>query len=347
MQKVLAKIDLKHIRKNASAWKSLCGVPITAVVKADAYGHGAEQVVCALNDVADAFAVSLLDEAKAVRVAACGKDILILTPPVNRQEIAECIWNGFSFTVPDLSTAKWAAEIAAQQRLPARVHLKTNTGMNRYGMHLSMLGKVCKFLRGQPNVRVDGMYSHLYGHTLAQAQEQRVRFLQMQSVCKRYFPDAKCHLSATYGALLGKAFAFDGVRIGLGLYGYIPADSQDIDERTLSALNLRKGMTVWTTAVCSRRYSHGENGYYPSSVRVEKGESISVLRAGYADGITRSDTALGSVCMDACIVTGRQRRGKQVAVFIDADETAMRNHTISYETLCNATRRAERVYVYE
>ena len=327
MQKIRANIHLRNIRANAQAFKTLTGTRLCAVVKANAYGHGAEETVCALEGIADVFAVSLLCEAVAIRTAACGKDILILTPPVNEEDVYLALANGFILTVPDLVTARLVAKTSGKYRLKARVHLKVNTGMNRYGMNGSMLGKVCKFLRGNERVSTEGLYSHLYGGTRASAEKQRALFLEMERVCRRYFPDILCHLSATFGATLGKEFAFDMVRIGIGLYGYLP-DSATVDGEI------------------------GGAGYGTPRGKIEKGERLSVCRIGYADGILRKrengvcewERNANNACMDACVRTENKRRGAWVKILDDAAETARLTGTISYEVLCAATRRAEMTY---
>ena len=134
MRKVRAYIRLQALQNNADAFLRLTNTRLCAVVKANAYGHGAEEVVCALCDRVDCFAVSLLDEAKAIRVAACGKDILILTPPTDMQDIYSAAVNGFILTVSNIETGRQVREVARKHGLFIRVHLKVNTGMNRYGV---------------------------------------------------------------------------------------------------------------------------------------------------------------------------------------------------------------------
>ena len=87
MQKVLAKIHLGNIRRNAKQFRDFTGTELCAVVKANAYGHGAEEVVNALSGVADCFAVSIIDEAVQIRGAACGKEILVFSPPITTQDV--------------------------------------------------------------------------------------------------------------------------------------------------------------------------------------------------------------------------------------------------------------------
>lgn len=328
----------------------MTGVRLYAVVKADAYGHGAEEIVNALDGIADAFVVSIPDEAVAIRTAACGKDILVLTPPISESEILTFAQNGWIMTLPDLRTARLAERTCRKHGVTVRAHLKVNTGMNRYGSDIRTLGKICKFLQ-KSCVRVDGIYSHLYTCRREIAEMQRIAFERAVGVCRRYFPRAQAHLSATYGATLGKAFAFDAVRVGLGLYGYLP-DGADGEAARL--LGLKKAMRVEAEVAATRIYSNGGAGY-GTARELKKGQRLTVCRFGYADGFLRrrengtdgEERNVNTLCMDACIRVGKEKRGERVCVLRDADETARKTGTIAYEVLCAATRRAETVYDYK
>jgi len=350
MRKVIAKIDLTHIRHNAEAFIRLTGKPICAVVKANAYGHGAEEVVYALSNVVDCFAVSLLDEAKAIRVSACGKDILILSPPCFERDVIESAKDGFILTVGDISTAKMLVETAKKYRFSLRVHLKVNTGMNRYGMDNYTLGKVCKLLATTPFVFVEGIYSHMYEYARDSAEKQRERFQRACNIAKRYFPNCVCHLGATYGALLGEEFYFDMLRIGIGLYGYLPDGAKDLDKARIDRLALRKAMSVWAEVSAVRKCQNGGLGY--GKERAVRGEKVAVVRFGYADGFLRAkengvygyERNANNLCMDACLQRRTGRKGAWLPVMLDAGATAKITKTISYEVLCSATRRAKMVY---
>ena len=310
MRKTIAKIYLNNIRENARAFKTVTGKPLCAVVKANAYGHGAEEVVFALGGIADCFAVALLEEALEIRVAACGKDILILTPPVDEEGILLAAKNGFILTLPDLLTAKLAVRVCEKYAVRVRVHLKTNMGMNRYGMSVQTLGKVCKCLSCVRWICVEGVYSHLYGDTRESAEVQRRLFIRMQKICLRYFPKAVFHLSATYGALLGKEFLFDMTRIGIGLYGYLPNSAKPFARA--KKLRLKKGMEIFAVRTAQRRYSFGGAGYGEERLLIKKGTKLSVVRYGYADGFLRKrengvcgqEKQANQLGMDACIRVG-------------------------------------------
>lgn len=354
MQKIKAEIHLGNIRRNAEKFSALTGEKICAVVKANAYGHGAEEVVNALEGIVDQFAVAIIEEGLSIRTAACGKDVLVFTPPLSEEEAYALAVNEFIASVSDLWTAKLVSRVCRKRRLPLKVHLKINTGMNRYGMNLSMLGKVCKFLSGDPFVRVVGIYSHLYCCETETAIGQRELFARAVAVCKRYFPSVIAHLGGTYAALCDEKFAFDMIRIGIGLYGYLPQGLCGEEKCRADGLNLQKGMTVCAMNVVNRKISYGGFGYGKPRTEAEIKETkrLSVCRFGYADGFLRKrvngvcdqQENVNALCMDVCLRKNGKQRGQKVLIMSDADEVAKATGTISYEVLCAATRRAEFVY---
>lgn len=344
MQKVIAEISVKALQANARRLKKISGARLCAVVKADAYGHGAIGTVAALSGIADYYAVALLEEALTIKTAAAGKEIWILTPPTDEETAYLAASNAFVLCVADEASAKLVCGVANRYGVKVKVQLKVNTGMNRYGLGLSSLGRVCKRLLHEPLVEVTGIYSHLYAHTRWSAEKQRVRFERATVVCRKYFPKALRHLSATYGALLGKEFAFDAVRIGLGLYGYLPEGEY---EKTPT---LKRVMKLYAECVCVRGKSYGGAGYGEGEKALKRS---CVLRIGYADGCGHENAGgykglrgqASDFCMDACIVEKRWKRGRKVLVMDDADEVAKARGTISYEVLCLAGMRAEKKYL--
>lgn len=353
MQNLLAKINLKNIRENALAFKRRTNGKLCAVVKADAYGHGAEETVFALSEIADFFAVATETEGVKIQTAACGKEILVLTPPVCEKETEGLLLSGLSITVASETDAVRLVRLAERLKLIPRVHLKLNTGMNRYGMTETELEKTCRFLKGT-GVCVAGIYSHLYGRQPQTAEWQRLAFGRGAEICRSEFPNVTRHLAATYGAALGQDFYFDAVRIGLGLYGYLPSG---VNGSVKDELDLKKAMTVYARVQSRREYRFGGAGYGELSDcerSALKGTGVSVLRAGYADGFFRekqkrsvSLLQTNDLCMDACLIAGRLEQGEYVPVLTDADESARRAGTTAYEILCGCTRRAELEYEYE
>ena len=352
MQKVIAKIYLQHLYHNATLFKSYTKTRVCGVVKADAYGHGVEQTVLKLQSVCDMFAVSLLDEAIAIKVPACGKDVLILTPPLTLNDCIKALSYDFTVTVADMRTAKLTVQAVNCLNKSAHVHLKVNTGMNRYGMNLQTLGKVCKFLKKYPQIKVEGLYSHLYKTDFATCEKQRLQFLNMQKVVRKYFSSFISHLSATYGAMLGKDFAFDMVRVGIGLYGYFPDGMQDIPESVKNQFPLKKGMQIFAPITATQTYKQGGIGYGTPKCYAKR---LCVVRLGYADGFLRSyqngledsNQQVNNLCMDAHLIDAKLKVGDWICLLDDAQKTAKLTSTISYEVLCAASKRCERWYVDE
>lgn len=343
MQKLITEIHLTHLRENALAFRRLTGSKLCAVVKADAYGHGAIGVTNALYGLADFFAVAILEEAIEIKTAAAGKDILVFTPPVFEDEAVVAMRNGFVMSVTDEATAMLIVAASEAYSLTARVHIKVNTGMNRYGVHGGVLGKVCGILARSRRVKVEGVFSHLYTTDEATSRRQRAEFLRAVAIVKEYFSAFITHLGATYGATLGEEFAFEAVRIGLGLYGYTPVPCR--------RLSLKPVMRVYATCVGARTYQSGGVGY-GTSARTSglAGKRIALLRAGYADGTGLLPYAyeelspLNRFCMDVGFVQANAKRGEQVELFSSAEALAKAKGTIVYETLCQMGMRAERRY---
>ena len=350
MQKTVAKINLKNIQQNARVFRAISKTKLCAVVKADAYGHGAEEITAALSGVADCFAVALIEEGISIREYTGGKDILVLTPPTNLEEAFQILTNGFIATVSGEKCADLLIKAAETYNLCCRVHIKVNLGMNRYGVKRVALKRLCKRLK-RANLSVEGFYGHLHIHTKDAAKRCKDEFLKGRETVLKVFPNICCHLASTYGACLGREYSFDMVRIGIGLYGYLAEPPLSVEEERIEK-RLKKGMQVYAKVVSVRRSGkyagYGENAFVT-------GKYLSTLRVGYADGFLRKrengthggERNANDFCMDACIRNGKYRVGEYLAVMTDASETALKTGTIPYEVLCASSRRAKLVYVYE
>ncbi len=156
MQKTLSVINLRNIRANALKIRAKTGdKKLFAVVKADAYGHGAEEVARAIEDVCDGFCVAITDEGAALRIAGISKPILVFAPPLDRADVERSALYGLDLTVNSVKTARLIGGLSAECRL----HIKVNTGMNRTGCTLKELPEV---LRVADTRFLEGVYSHLY-----------------------------------------------------------------------------------------------------------------------------------------------------------------------------------------
>ena len=328
MQNVVAAVSLKRILHNARALAQAAqGKKLYAVVKDDAYGHGAAQVAHALSGIAKAFAVATVDEGAALRLAGTVEDILVLTPPLCEEEVLRISSYGLIASITSAFVLKTALQAVKKFKVDLRVHLAVNTGMNRYGFSLNRLSGAC--VRAGA-FKVEGLYSHLYlPASEAESKAQEALFLQAERIFKQYYPDGVCHLSATGGAL--KRIKTDMVRAGLALYGYLPEGFE-------GRLSVKPAMKIYATVANSCKTVGEGLGYRKQQYPVQYAHT---LRLGYGDGFFRAG---GKLCMDACVLEGKRRTGTRERVLLSVEEYAAQNGTTAYEALVNIARRAERRY---
>ena len=300
------------------------GSQFMAVVKADAYGHGAERVCLHIEDIVDGFCVAITEEGEALRIVGITKPVLVLTPLTAVDDALAAKYYGLTVTVNGVAAAGLCAGLGC--------HIKVNTGMNRYGCNPRELAKVIEEL-GRVGARVEGVYSHLYcPHILSERERQYAVFLSAARAVKSAYPGAIAHLSASAGTFIGGKYLMDGVRCGIALYGYAPSG--------FSRGELQSAMKVYARKVQTSPAFGGGAGY---AVARKSYRALSAYRLGYADGFARTvPFGEGNLCMDAFV---SQDECEFFPVFDDADKYAARCGTISYEVLCAATRRAERFYI--
>lgn len=331
-----AIINTRIIRENAIAVKRLLptGTRFCAVVKADAYGHGAERVAAAVYDVADCFAVALAEEGIRLRLSGIDKDVLVLS----RATLSDyAIAARYNLTL----TATCIEDIEAMRRFCRRcgetlsVHIKYDTGMHRQGISdLSGLeSALCLAENG--GVKIAGMYSHYaYPENDYERNKATYGFLLANNLVKGYNNKAVCHISASGGALKGEFF--DMVRIGILLYGYKPFPAK---------INVRPAMRIYAPVIGERVLSGGESALY-GFCPTNKETRLSLVRYGYADGLPRenSEGLFNNRCMDVSAYTEIRDGKKFVCVMDDADVIATKCGTVSYEVLTKSAMRAEKIY---
>lgn len=324
VQRTVSVVNLSAIAHNARYLKGLCrGATFMAVVKADAYGHGAERVALHIQYIADGFCVAITDEGAALRIAGITKPVLVLTPVTCAEDAAAARFYGLDVTVNGVRPAKLCGGL--------NCHIKLNSGMNRYGCTLGELPAVMRALQNA-GAFVAGLFSHLYcPHIEGERQAQLALFGQAERLVKAEYPRAVCHLSATAGTMLGGRFLKEGVRCGIGLYGYAPAGFERGP--------LKPALTVYARKVQTSPVAGRGAGY---SVAQKKYSALSAYRAGYADGFFRTlPLGVGNLCMDAFV---SEKRDELLPLMTDADEYAAACGTISYEVLCSVTKRSQMVY---
>ncbi len=323
MQKTISVIDLRAIRQNALNLRKILGNRFFyAVVKADAYGHGAEEVARAVEDVVDGFCVAIIDEGIALRVAGVSKPVLVFTPPLDKSDADRAAFYSLELTVNSVETAALCGDNLC--------HIKVNTGMNRSGCNLLELTKVLDAVKADNIISV---YSHLYApENSAESRKQLALFTRAEKIVKARNSNIFGHLSASGGVLRGGEYLLGGARAGILLYGYAPIG--------FYAKGFTPALKVYARRTQQTQFIGGGIGYNIADKNYGK---LSVYRLGYADGFFRG-VPLGekTLCMDAFISNGGEA---MKCVLSDADAYARLAGTISYEVLTSVTKRSERVYL--
>lgn len=326
MRRSAVTIDLGALRRNTALLARLMApAAVWAVVKADAYGHGAADIAGpALEAGAQALCVATPQEAEPLRRAHPDARIVVLGPlaPGEDELARECRLE-VAASVPDLPDG-----------LP--VHLKVDTGMGRWGMSAAELD-------GVDPARVTGIMSHL-----ATADESDEAFARLQierfSAIAERFPGATRHLANSAGALRFPESRFDAVRCGIALYGLSPFGDDP------AALGLEP-VLAWRSYVAQVKVlAPGESTGYGRRYVAEAPTRIGLVPVGYADGFRRAYTGtevavggsrrrvLGNISMDAFAVElGDEEVGAPVTLVGDgirADEHARVAGTIPYEVTC-------------
>lgn len=325
MQKTLSVIDLRAIRANAMKVRALLKDRFFyAVVKADAYGHGAEEVARSIEDIADGFCVAIVDEGVSLRVAGIVKPVLVFTPPLDKSDADRARFYNLEVTVNSVETARLLTGGGH------RVHIKVNTGMNRSGCDLKGLEGVLENVDKEGLV---GIYSHLYAPADDRASRRQLElFKQAELLAKARNPHIFGHLSASGGILRGGEYLLDGARAGILLYGYAP-DGFKVN-------SFFPALKVYARRTQITNFIGGGVGYNFADKNYKK---LGVYRLGYADGFLRGvPLGIKTLCMDAFISEDNE---SLKCVLSNADDYARRTGTISYEVLTSVTKRSERVYL--
>ncbi len=361
--------NFRTVVKHASA-----GVTVCAVVKADAYGHGAVECARALQEEgAKWMGVTSLDEAIPLRDAGIESRILLMTgfwrgeeSEIVRLRLTPTVWEPWHVEL--LNTA--AASGATRQP----VHLKVDTGMGRLGVSLEELPVVLKALNAAPHLVLEGLSTHLASSEIMDAPsvaEQERRFEEAQRMLRAAgFTPGLIHMANT-SALISRRETWNNmVRPGIALYGYyLPFQRAS---REVSGGTLRLGVKpvlTWKTRILSmRNFAANQALGYGGTYVTKAPAHVAVLPVGYADGYNRQLSnrgrvivrdhyapIIGSISMDLTLVdvTGIPEiavgdevilLGTRDGLSVDALEHARIANSSPYEILCNISKRVPRRY---
>jgi alanine racemase len=365
------EIDLAALAANFRRLRELVApARVLAVIKADAYGHGAPDVGRALEaEGVDVLGVALLEEGAEVRRAGVLCPILVLGVPRAAQLP---YFRRFRLT-PVVSGLDqlvlwrdWLAGEAESYVQP--IHLQVDTGMTRLGIAEAELPEALAIARASPHLELTGFLSHLADADLLESERNRGQERRFARALEALTPEERSrvavHLANSAGALHRPASRHDFVRLGLALYGYDPAGRFG---------GLEPVMSVKTRTVLVRDVTPGTRVSYGGRWTAERPSRIGVLPVGYADGYAWRLTAkaealvrgrrvpvVGAVSMDMIFVdlTGLEAAGERVGTGeevvllgrqggerITAPELAAAAGTIPYELLCLLGLRLARRYV--
>lgn len=366
----VARVDLDAVRGNLRAiqqFLSNAGHPRTqviAVVKANAYGHGAVQVARALEDAgASMLACADIEEGIVLREAGVRARILVFGA-LSVSDLNGIFTHRLTPTISTPSAARALQTAAARHEALLHCHLKIDTGMNRLGFRHDNLARTLPEVAASPNLTIDAIYTHFAtadNPDHPAFAEQRERFEAAVSALSVMGVTTHTRHAANSAALLrDERVWYDCVRPGLLLYGIVPPP-------LASTLPLRPALSLHSRIVAVKGLRAGEAAGYGLKTPFHQPASIALVPAGYADGLDlrlagrghmlvrgRRVPVVGSVCMDVSMidVTGLDvATGDEVVIIGDQDDETMTVRemaatigTIPYELLCRVGSRIQREY---
>jgi alanine racemase len=340
---------------------------VMAVVKADAYGHGAIPVaLTALSAGASQLGVALLEEGIELRRAQIAAPILVFGGFFESQ-IDSFIANNLQFTLYDLRLAEIVSRRAQALGRNARAHVKIDTGMGRVGLLADEAVEAIRAMAKLPNLELVGLYTHFASSDSREKSYANQQLEEFKAIVQQLANDDlrfKYLHAANSGAILDLPQSyFNLVRPGVMMYGYYPSDE------TSESIPLEPAMSLRTQIIFVKRVPAGTFISYGQTFQTQQAMTIATLPIGYADGISRRLSnnfevlvrgrrcpLVGRVCMDQIMIdlgdvqdvqAGEEAvlLGKQGDEEISLYEWCRRLETIPYEVTCGISRRVARVYV--
>jgi len=369
-----AEVSLSTLRQNFRLLRKHVGsgVSICAVVKADAYGHGATPCAQALEEEGALWlGVTSLDEAIPLRDAGIRARILLMTG-FWRSEEEEIVRLQLTPTVWEPGQVELLEKAAASLGVKHAVHLKIDTGMGRLGVTPEELPRVCAALKSSPHLELEGLSTHLASSEVLDApsvEEQLTRFSKAERLLhSQGLRPALVHAANTSAMISRSQTWYNMVRPGLALYGYYLPFERAGREVSGSGLRLPvKPVLTWKTRILSLRDVQANQALGYGGTYVTKAPArVAALPVGYADGLNRQISSngrvivresyapiLGRISMDLTLVDVTGLNGVSVGdevillgssdgLSVDAREHAQLAKTIPYEILCNISKRVPR-----
>jgi alanine racemase len=369
-----AEIDLGALRHNVETLAAHIGSQeLWAVVKADAYGHGAiECARVALQSGAQGLCVALVSEGVALRQAGINAPILIMSEQPAEQH-RDIISYGLIATLYNEATITQFARTANDLEIMATVHVKVDSGMHRVGVSPEDAVKVANLVAESPWLSLEGMFTHLATADVVDtqfAQQQISAFSQsVERVRAAGIEVRHVHVSNSASAIrrLDAGAGCTMARVGIAMYG-IAGDAHSNSFGAAHQLDLRPVMSIHARVSHVQRVAAGQGVSYGLKRPLERDSTIATLPLGYADGVPRGLWESGSVliggvrrtfagvvtmdqimvnCADDAVHIGDEvvLIGTQGSGAITANEWANKMGTIGYEIVCAISARMPRNYI--
>lgn len=343
-------------------------IKILAVVKANAYGHGAIGVAKFLEDKADYLAVAATDEALELRKNGVNCPILILGH-IPYGDYDNIVKYNVTPTISDFYEAELLSKAAVKAGVTVPLHIAVDTGMNRIGFKCddSSIEEIKK-IKKLPNIEIEGVFSHLAAADMLDKVYTKMQAEKFDDFVLK-LKNAGINVSIKHlynsAAIADLEKKYDMVRQGIILYGLKPSDEVEFNNINVP----QPVMSMKTRVVQVKTLPAGESISYGCTYTTEKETRVATLCAGYADGVTRvlsnngevlirgkRAKIIGRVCMDQFMVDvtdiPEAEAGDTATIFgtdgketISVDEIAKKANTINYEIICNINSRVTRVYM--
>jgi len=366
------EINLDNLAHNMNEVKNIVkkNTLITAVVKANGYGHDAAEVSkIFLENGADRLAVATLSEAIELRNAGFNDTpILILGYTPNSQDEYLLKYNIIS-TIYSFSQAQLLSRDALQQNKVSKIHIKIDTGMRRLGFesNAKSVEEILKISK-LPNIEIEGIFTHFACADEEDKEITRLQFERFKYITdeleKRGLKIPIKHVSNSAAIIDFPEYNLDMVRAGVMLYGLYP--SMNVDRKRV---DLKSAMSLKTRISYIKCVEEGEGISYGHAYITDKSVKIGTLPIGYADGFPRilsnnievtlkgkKVNVLGRICMDQTMIDLSEitdaKLGDIVTIFSgkekntnSIDDIAHKLNTINYEVVCMISKRVPRVFL--
>ncbi|MDJ0530990.1 MAG: alanine racemase [Xenococcaceae cyanobacterium MO_207.B15] len=369
-QRAWIEIDLNKLAYNIRQIKSILSphTELMAVVKADAYGHGAVEIAqTALKHGASWLAVATLSEGIQLRQAEIEAPILILGAINSPEEIKAVAYWQLEPTIGNSQQALNFSDILTTLKTSLPVHLKLDTGMSRLGTNWENALEFVKFVQKLPQLQLASIYSHLAtadesDRTFMNLQHQRFQ-QAIEQLKQRGITPPRKHIANSAATLCDRSLHYDLVRVGLAIYGLYPSAHLSETIPLQPILQVKARITQVKTIKAGTGVSYGHKFI------ADRDTKIAIVGIGYADGVPRNlsnrlkvivrdelVSQIGAITMDQLILDVSQfsniQPGEIVTLIgscdrytISADDWSKTLNTISWEILCGFKHRLPRVYL--